>query len=143
MKALIKARDFRLQEAALRWLLADAQTKFYLEHRLASVLRMLSDMKLGIKKFAWFAATREMQRRGVVQSGYTYQGVYYPRDLFLRMINAELEHRLVARMQEDYAAATPKSKISNLFERVLDGLTVYDLVVGYTDPKPSSDGDIN
>lgn len=135
--ALIRARDFYRQEAAIAWLFADKPTKFYIEHHLAAIFRGLSDMQLATRKFACLAA------RGFNSCGHRYRSIYYPLDLFERMVNVELEHRIAARIQEDYVAPTTKSKARTLFEQVLDGLYIAGLATKYTDPKPSSDGDAN
>jgi hypothetical protein len=96
---IIRTRDLARQEAAIDWLFADETTRFYLEHHLSSVLDPINAIVLGmmLSMSACFPT---------IFWGMTYEGVYYPRGLFQRMLRCARDHKAVRELQQDYLHAS-------------------------------------
>lgn len=95
MTSLVVARSFYYQEAAITWLFSSPEEQFYIEGYLTVTLRHKSDRWLFFVKSAFSVSRVEL-------SGILYRGVFFPRDLMVRIVSAEVLRRTTQRAQDKY-----------------------------------------
>jgi len=92
--SIVRARSFYHQEAAITWLFASPVEKHYIAHYLTVTLRSLGNTAL----HAMYMATVIIPG---MWGNMTFNGIFYPRDLFARVLECEVEHRAVQKFQTE------------------------------------------